>query len=242
MPTFDERIVQKARLVTRKRAKTVIDHILQYGFITTEQLKDQYGYNHPPRAIRDVREEGIPLTTYKVKGSDGRSIAAYKFGDSADITYNKLGGRTVFSKAFKNLLIIKYDSRCVITNEVFEDRYLQIDHRIPYEVAGDSGGDERTPEKFMLLSAPAQRQKSWSCEHCKNYKVLRNPSICEKCYWASPEEYEHIAMESIKQIELVWKGEEVVDYETLNVESINSKKPVQHLIKEILHRYLGKKF
>ena len=49
------------------------------------------------------------------------------------------------------------------------ERYLQIDHRIPYEVAGEEIGDERNPEKFMLLSGSAQRQKSWSCEHCQNY-------------------------------------------------------------------------
>jgi len=47
--------------VTAKRPKTVIDHILQHGFITTEELKEQYGYNHPPRAVRDVRENGIPI-------------------------------------------------------------------------------------------------------------------------------------------------------------------------------------
>ena len=47
--------------VTAKRAKTVINHILQYGQITTEDLKEVYGYSHPPRAIRDVREQGIPL-------------------------------------------------------------------------------------------------------------------------------------------------------------------------------------
>ena len=32
---------------------------MQYGFVTTEQLKEIYGYNHPPRAARDVRELGI---------------------------------------------------------------------------------------------------------------------------------------------------------------------------------------
>jgi len=50
--------------VKAKRAKTVIDHILKHGQITTEELKDIYGYNHPPRAIRDVREQGIPVKTF----------------------------------------------------------------------------------------------------------------------------------------------------------------------------------
>ena len=35
--------------VLAKRAKTVIDHILKHGHITTEELKNLYGYDHPPR-------------------------------------------------------------------------------------------------------------------------------------------------------------------------------------------------
>jgi len=47
--------------VKAKRPRTVIEHILKHGQISTEELKDIYGYNHPPRAIRDVREHGIPV-------------------------------------------------------------------------------------------------------------------------------------------------------------------------------------
>ena len=41
--------VERCKSVTAKRPRTVIDHILQYGYITTEELKEKYGYNHPPR-------------------------------------------------------------------------------------------------------------------------------------------------------------------------------------------------
>jgi len=53
--------------LSNKRARIVIEHILKNGFITTEQLEKQYGYNHPPRAARDVREAGISLETFRVK-------------------------------------------------------------------------------------------------------------------------------------------------------------------------------
>lgn len=66
--------------VTNKRARFVIDTILKKGFCSTEDLKNG-GYEHAPRAARDVRELGIPLDTFKVKDSNGKSIAAYKFGD-----------------------------------------------------------------------------------------------------------------------------------------------------------------
>ena len=49
-----DEFVKLCQSVIAKRPKAVIDHILQYGFITTEDLKEIYGYNHPPRAARDV--------------------------------------------------------------------------------------------------------------------------------------------------------------------------------------------
>jgi hypothetical protein len=219
MANIDKRIMAIAKQVTKKRPKTVIDHIIEHGFITTEEIRDIYGYNHPPRAIRDVREEGVPIETYRVVGTDGRKIAAYRFGNPDDIERHKLGGRKVFSKQFKKELVKRYDSKCAITNEGFEERYLQIDHRVPYEVAGEEIGNERTPEKFVLLSGAAQRQKSWSCEHCKNLLELREMEVCLDCYWASPESYSHVAMKPVRQVDIIWKGDEVEDYENLDEKS-----------------------
>jgi hypothetical protein len=65
-PELPEPFLRKLESVTNKRAKVVIDHILEHGFITTEELEKQYGYNHPPRAARDVREQGIPLETFRL--------------------------------------------------------------------------------------------------------------------------------------------------------------------------------
>ena len=68
--------IQKCKAVTAKRPRTVIEHILEHGYITTEELRSIYGYNHPPRAARDVREQGIPLETFRVTGADGRKICS----------------------------------------------------------------------------------------------------------------------------------------------------------------------
>ena len=89
--------------IMAKRARTVIQHIIKHGFITSEELKDTYGYDHPPRAVRDVREHGVPIITYRITGNNGRSIAAYKFGDPSDVSNNlsKTAGRTVLTKALK---------------------------------------------------------------------------------------------------------------------------------------------
>ncbi len=68
MPEIPKDFLDFCHSVTAKRPKTVIDHILAHGFITTEELKDQYGYNHPPRAVRDAREHGVPIETFRVSG------------------------------------------------------------------------------------------------------------------------------------------------------------------------------
>lgn len=44
---YSKEFLELLNSVKEKRPRTVIDHILKYGFITTEDLKDKYGYNHP---------------------------------------------------------------------------------------------------------------------------------------------------------------------------------------------------
>ena len=145
--------------VTAKRPRTVIQHILEHGYITSQELKDTYGYNHPPRAIRDVREYGIPIVTYRVPGNDGRSIAAYKFGNPSEAKnpLSKSSGRTVLSKVLKQALIEMYGPICFIYLEKMDEAMLQVDHRVPYEIGGEH--DEHDIEYFMLLSPSANRAK-----------------------------------------------------------------------------------
>ncbi len=218
MPT-DPKILELAAKVTGKRPRAVIDHIIKHGHVTTEELKDQYGYNHPPRAARDVREQGIPLETFRIMSSDNRNIGGYRFGDPSKIEQHKLGGRKVFSKNLKQLLLDKQGQRCAITGEAYDPIYLSIDHRIPYEIAGDDVSGEDDPDAFMLISAAAQRQKSWSCEHCPNLLGGREKEICQNCFWASPEQYEHIAGEQRRRVDVSWVGEDVKKYVQLTIKA-----------------------
>jgi hypothetical protein len=194
--------IQICQSVTAKRPKAVINHILQNGFVTTEELKGIYGYNHPPRAARDVREHVIPLETFRVTGTDGRRIAAYKFGDIRKARFSRFSGRTGLSKQLKSELIKRYGCKCFIYLEEVDERELQIDHRVPFEVDGEA---ELEVENFILLCGSANRAKSWSCEHCENWKRIKDKSICLSCYWAYPENYTHVAMRPIRRIDLIWK-------------------------------------
>ena len=226
--------------VTAKRAKIVIKHILKYGCITTEELSDTYGYDHPPRAARDVREQGIPLETFRVTGSHGRKIGAYRFGDLAKIKSGKLGGRKTWPKNFKKTLVEIYNSRCGICFTHYEHRYFQIDHRVPYEVGGNVVG-ELDPADFMLLCSSCNRAKSWSCEHCKNWTTDHLSEVCKTCYWANQEHYEHIALYLIRRLDVTWSGDEVSHYDRLVQLSKHVQKNVPEFVKDVLRDVIGKK-
>jgi len=236
-----KKFLARLKSVTGKRARTVIDHILKHGHITTEDLKEKYGYNHPPRAAKDVRDEGIPLETFSVKGSDGRTIAAYRFGDPSAVRRGFLGGRRAFSKAFKAALVEANGSRCHICFQEYEERYLQIDHRVPYEVAGDVAFDRRDTGSYMLLCGSCNRAKSWSCEHCRNWTDLKSPKTCSACYWASPESYGHIAMQDARRIDLVWVGEEVKVHDELQERANVVREAVPEYVKRVLRQIISKK-
>jgi hypothetical protein len=218
--------------ITAKRPKTVLDHILKHGYITTDELKQIYGYNHPPRAARDVREKGIQLETFKVKGPDGRTIGAYRFADASLIDSQKRG-RRIFPKRLKNALLARDGEQCQLCRGLFPSNTLQIDHKVPYEVSGDAEG-ELQPENFMLLCGSCNRAKSWACEHCENWKAIKDAAICKTCMFASPACYDHIAMSQRRQLTLNWKEDEVRDYDLLNRQADREGQQLEEYVKRIL--------
>jgi hypothetical protein len=227
--------IAKAKAVTAKRAKTVIDHILKHGHITTEELKTLYGYDHPPRAARDVREQGIPLETFRIAGTQGKSIAAYRFADPTQIRSGTLSGRKVFSKEFKALLVTRLGRKCGVCLTEYEARYLQVDHRVPYEVGGEGGG-ESAPEEFQLICGSCNRVKSWSCEHCTNWTSNRETQVCQPCYWASPEAYQHVALLPIRRLEMTWTGDETRQYDRLAKRAKKEGYPLPDFVKAALRK------
>ena len=231
-PEFLELLQQ----VTARRPKTVIDHILQHGYVTTQELRDLYGYNHPPRGARDVREQGIPLETFRVTGPDGRSIGAYRFGDPAAHRGVQLVGRSAFSSNLKTRLIEEFGPRCNIYLQEFPERELQIDHRIPFEISGDHNPSD-TLDEYMLLCRSANRAKSWSCEHCDNWKA-RQPEVCSLCYWAFPENYSHVAMHDMRRLDIIWLGGEIAEYDLLNRTAANVGENIPEFVKEVIRRHL----
>lgn len=226
------------RSITSKRPRIVIEHILRHGYITTEELKEHYGYNHPPRAARDVREQGVPLVTFRVIGSDGRKIAAYRFGDPAEVRMDKLGGRKSIPKHLKKELVKINGPQCAICLEDYAATYLQVDHCIPYQVSGEQDAARRVND-YMLLCGSCNRAKSWVCEHCENWQTLKSLEVCASCYWASPDSYEHVAMKPVRRLEIVWSQDEVPTFDELKRCAELSEETLQQHIKAVLIRHLG---
>ncbi len=234
MNEFPEKFLNYLNSIKSKRPRTVIQHILKHGYITSEELENEYGYDHPPRCARDVRELGIPLITYRVKSSTGKKIAAYKFGDPKDFNpMAKSSGRTVLSKALKKALIEKYGPKCFIYLETMNPSVLQVDHRVPYEIGGEH--DEKDISSFMLLCPSANRAKSWTCEHCSNW-VGKDVSFCMHCFWAYPENYDHVAGKQEKIVSIIFTGNEVEDYNKLI--ELAGPENAQKTIKDLIHKYV----
>lgn len=204
---ISKQFLEKLNSITAKRPKTVIQHIIDHGSVTTEELKN-LGYEHAPRAARDVRELGIPLETFYVKDSNGRRIAAYKFGDytKRKNSLSKVVGRTVLTKALKKALVDKYGAKCFIYLQPMEENLLQVDHRIPYEIGGEQ--NKKDTDHYMLLSPSANRAKSWTCEHCPNW-TTKKVDFCVTCFWANPEKYTHVAGKELRQIIITFTGNEI---------------------------------
>jgi hypothetical protein len=201
-------------------------------------LKDTYSYSHPPRALQDVKDQGIILERFGVKDKNNRTIAAYRFAAPYRMQETKAGGRKNFSKAFKQALIDKQGNRCAICSIDYDSRLLQIDHRVPYAVMGELA--QRKVEDYMLLCGSCNRAKSWSCEHCNNYLSIKDPSLCNSCYWANPTNYQHIALRQIRRLDIVWQEDEIEIYDKLRAFVQDAPDSIKAYIKDVIAQHIGR--
>ena len=151
---------------------------------------------------------------------------------------DRIGGRIAFSKKFKQDLVERDGSRCAVCSTAYEDRYLQIDHCVPYEVAGDKAATDRKTADYILLCAECNRAKSWSCEHCANWLVDKKPSLCTVCYWASPQSYQHVALRSMRRLDLTWDQEEIAAFDELKRLAQARQEDLPDFVKSVLQHHL----
>ncbi|MEU6023488.1 HNH endonuclease signature motif containing protein [Micromonospora sp. NPDC047134] len=210
------------------RAKKAVEQMFSQGFVTTADLKAM-GYDHPPRAIADLKDAGVKVAkTMVVVG--GRQMARYELvpaiGDAVLI------GRRKLPKAFKESLCAQWSYRCAVCNGKFTTKELQADHRVPYRVSGEA--QELVPEDFMPLCPSCNRAKSWACENCPNWD-LRLSSECQTCLWGSPQQYLHVATVPERRLHLSWSGQsEVREFDELSARARVEEVTVAELAKRII--------
>ncbi|WIE74497.1 HNH endonuclease signature motif containing protein [Curtobacterium sp. MCSS17_007] len=221
-----EQVTWLKGLKMSKRAAVVRDHILEHGAITTDELA-KLGYNHPPRAARDLKDAGAGVRSVMVNVG-GKRMASYTFDGKA----NEDGaGRVVLPKAFTDRVKESTGFKCEVCQGKFAGRVLQADHRVPFAIAGDQ--PEMLLEDFMPLCAPDNRAKSWSCEHCPNW-TIRDASACERCFWAHPDDYTHVELRAERRLNLVFQETEVQTYDDVRERASAEGKSVQQVAKEAL--------
>lgn len=227
---------EKLMSVTGKRAKRVIAKIMKDGGCTTEEI-EAMGYEHAPRAPRDVKDAGIPIVKTMVKSEKtGKRMARYTFGDwEAQKKQNSLAktkGRTILSDKLKQKLIEENGSKCALYGEIFPENLLQTDHRVPFEIGGDPE-DMMDTSKFMLLSPSANRAKSHACENCSNWNE-KNVEMCITCYYASPENYSHVAGVEERRLDIAFRTSDIAIYDRIVKEARDNNYSVQEAFKRIV--------
>lgn len=232
---MDDKLWKRIAAVTAKRPRTVLNHILKHGQVTTDELRELYGYDHAPRAARDVRECGVRLLTVMIRAEDGRRMATYKIDERTDAEAALTQGRRAFPKALKGTLVARDGEQCALCGGHFPARALQVDHRIPYEVAGDA--DAPDPDDFMLVCGSCNRAKSWSCEHCPNW-IAKESDICASCMWASPDAYKHVATEPRRRLDVTWEGDEAGEYDEVAAQAVREGEDVRAVVKRIIRQKL----
>ena len=194
-----EELRNRIAQVRNKRARLVLDTIAEKGKITTEELQ-RLGYEHAPRAARDVRELGFALVTTMVTNASGKRMAEYSL--ALNVEAGKTG-RLQLPKKERDAIIGAAGKKCQLCGATHD---LQVDHRVPYQVAGESLKETANP--YMVLDGTCNRRKSWICEHCPNLMKYKKVETCKSCYWANPEQHVHVAMEDLRRVDVVFSGEE----------------------------------
>lgn len=231
---FDKKVREKQKEIKSKRARLLLELLLENKEVTTKELNEK-GYDHPPRVARDLREAGIPLIT-KMATVDGVRMGVYSLDKTLEISESK-AGRRQFSKALKDALLKKDGEKCGYCNGKFPGRALQIDHKVPYEVGGDD--EEEIIDDFMLLCGSCNRSKSWTCENCNNWNGDQDVTICLSCMWGSPESYKHIAMNQKRRLEIVWEESEVMYFDQAKTIVEKHEKSLADHIKQTLKDQLA---
>lgn len=233
--TYPDEFFTRLRGVSR-RGRLVAWRIFEDGQTTTELLATLYDYSHSPRAARDIKDCGIRIESGRGRHSrTHRPIAIYTFADKSRILMSDAVGRSALPHDFVATVFAAADHQCALCAGRFHEQFLQADHRIPYAIVGEAQDQAPLAADFMAVCRSCNRAKSWTCEHCPNW-VTRDPNVCATCYWASPSDYDHIALVPRRELRLVWLSSEVAEFDRANALAAQFGQDLPDWIKELIRQ------
>lgn len=72
------------------------------------------------------------------------------------------------------------------------------------------------------------------CQYCENWKTKKKPALCMECYWGNPTNYNHIALKSIRRLDVQWAGDEVKYYDAIKIIADQNKIELPSFVKRII--------
>lgn len=67
----------------------------------------------------------------------------------------------------------------------------------------------------------------------------KKPTVCAECYWASPQDYQHIALRLVRRLDVVWEQAETTVYDRLNECVQMKQEDLTDYVKAALKEHLG---
>jgi hypothetical protein len=181
--------------------------IVSKGGFTCKEMRKTDGEPQHTWAAKDDLNRYIPVDgSEKAEGNSVR----YQF----DFDAIRKIGKVLRDAELRDLLserdrasIIKYHkSACAFCAHV--GTKLQVDHPVPFRLGGNI--KSKDPTGYLVVCAPCNRRKDKSCVDCPNMNGVRDPTTCSRCYWASPNDYDHIETKPYKQVLVMFTTDEEI--------------------------------
>jgi len=238
-PSIDKEAYRKILPLVKKetaRGAKLLTALIEKGEMTTKELEES-GYGHPPRVRMDLQDIGIEIGTHyrNPHPQSGNRMGTYYLMSPKPGEITKK--RSPPPKSFKKKLVKNHNHVCAITQYVFPENELQMDHRVPFLVGGDP--DSYELDDWMPLSGSAQMLKKKACDDCENSSA-KDVKICGTCYWAFPERYNHVATIPQSVATMVFRGDvEVELFQKISDIARKNELTVNEVIKSILNQWIN---
>ena len=188
-----------------------IRHALTLPNPRKEELRCRVGFELLHDMKWHDKEDFLRLTGHEdhqkviqVMGASGYAVERRDKGGIREYRLTSLTPGEKKARAFKtpsgkalHKLYERDSFTCRICGAKMSGPNLRPDHRVPAQFGGSPENfiGEEWMQQFQALCAVCNYEKREACKRCPNW-IARNIETCNSCYWASPDNYDHMATEA----------------------------------------------